>query len=113
MKVLNHTKGIHIATDVKLADSFLSRFIGLLNRSSLNENEGLLITRCNSIHMFFMRFPIDVIFLDKQHTVVGLVDNIQPFRTSPFFLKASFGLELKSGTIQKTHTQIGDQLMLI
>ncbi len=113
MKILNQTQGVTLATDVKLADSFLSRLVGLLNRSDLKDNEGLLITRCQSIHMFFMRFPIDVIFVDKHHVVVGLVNDIKPFCVSPHFFKANYAIELKSGIIAKTHTKVGDLLIQI
>ena len=113
MKILNQTQGVHLATQVRLADSFCSRLVGLLNRSGLNEDEGLLITRCQSIHMFFMRFAIDVVFVNQHHTVVGLVSNIKPFQISPLFVKANYAIELKSGIIQKTNTTIGDLLIKI
>ena len=113
MKILNQTQGVHLATQVRLADSFFSRLVGLLNRSGLNENEGLLITRCQSIHMFFMRFAIDVVFVDKYDTVVGLVSNIKPFQISPLLVKADYAIELKSGIIKKTKTAVGDLLIKI
>jgi hypothetical protein len=62
--------------------------------------------------MFFMRFPIDVIFVDKNNRVVGLVAAIQPYRLSPIFWKASYAIELKTGAIQASLTGVGDIIRL-
>lgn len=72
----------------------------------------MIITRCNSIHMFFMRFSIDVIFTDRNYKVVGLCKNIQPFQLSPIFLNSFFAIETPTGTIQSTDTALGDQLII-
>lgn len=110
MVIKNQTKNTTIARKVVIADTFLSRMAGLLNKDFLPENEALVITRCQSIHMFFMRFPIDVLFVGKDNRVVGLVENIKPFRLSPIFFKSNYAVELRSGTIAKTRTSIGDEL---
>lgn len=110
MKVYNITQNVLIAARVEKADTALSRLIGLLQRSSLDEDEGLIITQCRSIHMFFMRFPIDAVFVNKNNVVIGLVENIKPFRMSPYFLKASHVLELHAGIIQKRGIYRGDIL---
>ena len=110
MVIKNQTKNTTIASKVVIADTFLSRMVGLLNRDSFSENEALVITRCQSIHMFFMRFCIDVIFVSKEHRVVGLAPHIKPFQLSPVFFKSSYAVELQAGTISKTQTSIGDEL---
>ena len=102
-----------IATEVELADRFLSRMVGLLNRASLKPNEALMITRCQSIHMFFMRFAIDVIFVDSRDCVVGLVKHIKPFQLSPIFPKASYAIELPTNSIASSNTCLGDQLIIL
>ena len=63
----------------EVAKSFLQRAIGLIGRKSLPPGTGLLILRCNAIHTFFMRFPIDATFLDKDDRVVKVVRNIRPW----------------------------------
>ncbi len=113
MKIFNQTQKNLLVSDLKIADTFISRLIGLLTRTSLNQGEGLLITHCQSIHMYFMRFPIDVVFVDRNNQIVGLVENIKPFRLSPLFLKASYAIELPSFTIQHSPAFLGDQLALI
>ena len=85
---------------------------GLLNRQSLPKDEALVITRCQSIHMFFMRFAIDAIFVDKDNCVVGLVKGIKPFRLSPIFFRSSYVIEVPEGVIVQTETSPGDKIKI-
>ena len=66
--------------DAEVAETFAQRARGLIGRRELAPGRGLLITRCNCIHTFFMRFPIDATFLDRQGQVVKTVRNIRPWR---------------------------------
>lgn len=102
-----------IAGKVDLADTAVSRMIGLLNRKKLNPEEGLIITRCRSIHMFFMKFSIDVIFIDKNQCVVGYIENIKPFRMSRIYFRAVSAIELSPGTITRSNVQLKDKLEVI
>ena len=86
--------------------------VGLLNRSSLLEDEALIITRCQSIHMFFMRFAIDAIFVDQNNYVVGLVKSIKPFRLSRIFFGARYVIETPVGIIVQTETSLGDKIKI-
>jgi len=112
VKISNLTKDTRIAEQAKIADTFVTRMIGLLGRNSLGEKEALIITRCQSIHMFFMRFAIDAIFVDPQDQVVGVIENIKPNRLSPVFWKASYCIELPVGAILKSRTSAGDHLKI-
>ena len=111
VKIINKSQNKSLAQKACIADTAVSRLIGLLNRSGLNSDEALIITQCRSIHMFFMRFAIDVIFVNKHDIVVGLVKNIRPFRMSPYFFRASYAIELPPGTIDATQTQLGDVIV--
>lgn len=84
--------------------------VGLLNCKSLPEGEALIITKCNSIHMFFMRFAIDAVFVSKDNIVVGLVQNIKPFQLSRIYFKSSYVVELQSNTIPRVGVSLGDQI---
>ena len=110
VKIINNSKNTVIADAARVADTWCSRMVGLLGKKNLPAVEALVITRCRSIHMFFMCFAIDVIFVDKSDRVVGLVENIQPFRLSPIFLSSSRAVELPAGTIAATRTSRGDHL---
>ena len=111
MIIINTTKNTTIAREGAMADTFFARMTGLLGRKTLKKGEALVITKCQSIHMFFMRFAIDVIFIDKNSMTVGLVKSIKPFRMSPYFFKACSAIELEAGTIERTKTLIGDQIL--
>ncbi|OGX37820.1 MAG: hypothetical protein A3C36_05875 [Omnitrophica WOR_2 bacterium RIFCSPHIGHO2_02_FULL_52_10] len=108
--ILNTTKNTVIAQKGVLADTFFSRMIGLLNRQSLLPGEALVITRCKSVHMLFMRFPIDAIFIDKNSHVVGLVERLLPFQFSRIFLKTSQVIEVPSGVIVQSRTALDDKI---
>lgn len=113
MKVYNATKGQWVATDVAVASTFWSRLIGLLGRPSLPEGAGLLITPCDSIHTFGMRFPIDAVFLDRGYRVVRVVDRLKPFRVVLPVAGAISVIELPAETARRTQTECGDQLEVI
>lgn len=108
--VRNETRGKELAARARLADSYWSRFVGLLGTSSLPQGEALILDPCGSIHTFFMRYPIDVLFLDKQGKVVGSAREIAPWRMSRIFLGARVAVELPSGTIDATGTMDGDMI---
>ena len=111
MRIFNQTRNTVLAEKAVLADTVVSAAVGLLKHRSLPAGEGMMITPCSSIHMFFMKFAIDVVFIDRKNIVVGLVRNIQPFRISPYFWRARAAIEIPSGTIDKTKTQLGDQVV--
>jgi uncharacterized membrane protein (UPF0127 family) len=86
------------------------RIVGLLATPEVLPGEGLLIERTSSIHMFFMRYPIDVVFFDKNGRVTKLVHRLKPWRIVPWAPGARDCLELRAGALDRTETQVGDQL---
>ena len=112
MTIRNLTRNKAVADRADRADNPWKRMKGLLGRSQLAPGEALLISPCQSVHMLFMKFVIDVIFLDKQNRVVGLCGGLKPFQFSPVFWKSACAIEAPVGTIVKTHTQLGDQFQL-
>jgi hypothetical protein len=108
--IVNLTRNTVIASNVKITQNSLQRVKGLLGTKNFPQGEALIITHCQSIHMFFMNFPIDVIFCDGQNKAIGLCENIKPFSLSPVFFKASYAIELPSGSIAASKTQLGDQI---
>jgi uncharacterized membrane protein (UPF0127 family) len=111
MVLFNVTKKSIISDRCRFANSVLKRMVGLLNRRSLAQGEGLLLDRCYGIHTFFMRFPIDVLFLDKELRVIRAVPALPPFRTS-VVKHAVYVLELPVGSIQRSQTGAGDQIQM-
>ena len=97
---------------LELADSFWERFRGLMLRERLPEGTGLYIVPCNSIHMLFMRFSIDAVFLDKEGKIVKLARSLPPWIGMSIALGAEGVLELPVGTIERYQWKVGDGLML-
>lgn len=112
LAVHNATRSTLLGDRVEVAESWFSRLKGLLGRDGLAEGGGLHIVPCNSIHMFFMRFAIDVAFLDHEGKVVRAVHAIKPWRATRVYLDAHSALELPAGTLARSQTQDGDLLKM-
>jgi len=108
----NVTRASVVADQARVADSFFTRFAGLLWSPPLEPGQGLLITPCNQIHMIGMKFAIDVIFFDKQWRVVSTLLNFAPGRISPLVRQAHCCLELPVGAIEASGTNVGDQFLI-
>ena len=109
-RIVNQTRGSEIGARIRRADNPWSRFVGLLGRGGLAEGEGLHIVPCSSVHMFFMRFALDIVYLDAGLRVIKTVENLRPWRISAG-RGAKTTLELPVGTIARSGTQPGDQLV--
>jgi uncharacterized protein len=112
VSVYNQSKETFLATRVVVADTGLSRLIGLLGRRSLEPNTGMWILPANAIHTFGMLFRFDVLFIDKAYRVVGLRERIPPFFMTWPNLRARSVLELPANTISSSRTAVGDQLRI-
>jgi uncharacterized membrane protein (UPF0127 family) len=101
MKIIDLNTGSLIADNLDWAKTFIKRFKGLMFKKSLQKGEGIVLVPCSSIHTFFMKFSIDVLFLDKKHTVL-LQENALPPRKMIGPIKgARYVVELPSGTMEK------------
>jgi hypothetical protein len=109
LRVFNHTRNTLLATAMEVADSAPKRNKGLLGRKFFPTGEGLWIIPCQSVHTFFMQFPIDLVYLDRKNGIRKLRYNVPPWRMSACFSAHSI-IELPSGTIQQTRTCCGDIL---
>ena len=110
MPAVNLTRQTWLATNVRTAEGFLTRLVGLLGRRRLGAEEALWLVPCRGVHTFGMRFPIDLLFLDEVGDVVGKVEDLHPWRVSPVHRRAHSVLELRSGTIRKSGTREGDRV---
>jgi len=108
-RAINRTRGTVLASRLELAGTGKSRRKGLLGREGLLPGEGLWIVPCESVHTFFMRFAIDLVYLDRKHTVRKLKTAVGPWRMSACFAAHSV-LELPAGTIRASQTEPGDEL---
>lgn len=109
MVVRNTTRDTQIADNLEVAGSGPKRTKGLLGRKGLAHGEGLWIVPCEAVHTFFMKFPIDLIYLDRKQQVKKIRNSVSAWRISGC-LSAHSVLELPAGTIRSTQTERGDIL---
>jgi len=114
IQITNQTRDRMLAARGELALSFWARGLGLMGRASLPDSYALIILPESSIHTFFMRVPIDVLFVDRSDKVIGLREAMPPSRpfagVAPW--RGRYVIELPAGVIAATGTALGDQLVL-
>ena len=111
MRVRNQTRNTVLATAAEVADTSAKRRTGLLKHERLAPGDGLWIMPCESVHTFFMKFAIDLVYLDRQKRVRKVRHAVPPWRLSACLTAHSI-LELPAGTARETGTQAGDELAL-
>lgn len=99
--------------DVKLADDFRTRLVGLLRTRSLNPQQGLLLEKCRQVHTFGMKFDIDVIFLSREGEILELEKNMRPGKISRYVKAAFWVLELESGALERYNLERHQQIIFI
>jgi uncharacterized membrane protein (UPF0127 family) len=109
--VRNDTRSTVLARAAELADTSAKRRTGLLRHERLERGEGLWIVPCESVHTFFMKFPIDLVYLDRRRTVRKVRHAVPAWRLSAC-LTAHSVLELPAGTVAETGTAVGDVLAM-
>jgi uncharacterized membrane protein (UPF0127 family) len=111
-RVAEVTSGRAVAERVRFAGTHWTRLRGLIGTSGLTADEGLWIVPCRQVHMFWMRYPIDVAFLDDELRVVGLQADLRPWRISSGFPAARSALELASGVLAARGVDVGARLSI-
>jgi|SRR6266700_3614330 len=109
LTVRNATRHVELGRKVRFAASLIDRAIGLLLTPDLRAGEGMYLSPCKSVHTFFMRYPIDVLFLDSEGTVLKQ-HTLRPWRISGWQAQCRGVLELMDGTLSRTGTQVGDRI---
>jgi uncharacterized protein len=112
LRVVNPARGSVLATRLEVAATGPTRRKGLLGRASLLPGQGLWIVPCESVHTFFMGFPIDLVYLDRNHRIKKVRSAVGAWRISACFSAQSV-LELPAGTIRGTRTERGDTLEFV
>ena len=109
-RFVNKARGSVLANRVRLARTSAERRRGLLRTTTLHSDAGLWLVPCEAIHTFGMQVAIDAVFLDKELRVCGLRPHLRPSRAA-FSWRAHSVLELPAGTIARSGTVLGDQLV--
>ena len=109
--VRNPDRSTVLGDRIRLATGFFDRFLGLQLATPLRRGEGLWLVPCGSIHTCFMRFPIDLAFTGRGSVVVAIHAGVRPWRIVPPVSGAYGCLELPTGTLASSQTEVGDQLL--
>jgi uncharacterized membrane protein (UPF0127 family) len=116
MRLIDETNGKVLASRVELADNFWKRFRGLMLRGRFPNGSAMFFTPAKpgryGIHMFFVRFPIDLIYLDSKSVVVELRQGLKPWRIYRPKIIANSLIELPEGTILRSNVEIGHKVTL-
>src|SRR5262249_33601669 len=104
--VANLTRGTTLAGNAEVADGPWRSLMGLMGRAALPTDGGLVLPRPRGVHTHFMRFPIDVVFYDRNGVVVAISHGLRPWRFSRYHLRASGAVELPAGAARASETQV-------
>lgn len=115
MAAFNRTRGICLADDVRVARTHWSRLRGLIGvgEAGFPAGQALWIVPCRGVHTLAMRFPLDLVYLDRDGVVVNLRAGVEPWRFAPITFHAASVLELPSGVIRRSNTSIGDTVEIV
>ena len=113
VRIENMTRSTTVGKRVRIARSSVDRSVGLLRTPEVKPGEGLWIERSPSIHMFFMPYAIDAVFVSKAGRVTKVVANLKPWRVVWWARGARDCLELRAGAAAESGTQVGDELRLV
>jgi len=111
--LVNDSNGNIIADSLEEANTFWKRFKGLMFTEKLAKGKALFFKPCKSIHTFFMKYPIDVIYLRKDLTIIAVDEGIAPFKIGKLNFGVDAVIEMPAGTLKQTQTQIGHKLTII
>jgi uncharacterized protein len=106
----NVTRQAFLATRLRVASTHYERLLGLIGTSpaSFQDGSGLWIVPCHGVHTIAMRYPIDVLYLDKDNRVIRIADNVRPWRMTPVIVESATVIELPAHTAWNTGTKVGD-----
>lgn len=110
--LVNSNTGQEIATDVRLANTFWKRLKGLMFTESLPAGQALCIYPCSSIHTYFMKYPIDILYVSDEGTILGYEQGLQPGRIGKKVSGTQSVIELPPKTIEQSGTKIGHKLQM-
>lgn len=99
-----------IAERAAVLDGFVERLVGLLGRDRLEPSEAVIFPRCSMVHMFGMKFSIDLVFCSREGEILCTCRNLRPWRISPYVAAAHYAIELPLGSIAQFELGVGDVL---
>jgi uncharacterized membrane protein (UPF0127 family) len=111
-RIINTNTKLIIADEVIIANSFYTRLKGLMFKEVFNDGTAMMITPCNMIHTFFMKFSIDIVFISKNNEVIDIIEDMKPGKVSHMVGKAVGVIEFPAGVVNRMKIQIGNFIRL-
>jgi uncharacterized membrane protein (UPF0127 family) len=111
MIIIHEKSGQILGQRIKLANTFCSRLSGFMFRESIEPYDGLFLVRNNSVHNCFVRFSLDIVFINKDNEIVKIIRNFHPWRFSRIYFRARHTIEFSAGTISDSIV-VGDKLII-
>ncbi len=111
--VILNEKNRVLFKNAAMTTHFFDRLIGLAGKSKIEEDQALCIKPCKSIHMLFMRFSIDVVFLDASGKVIGRIENLKPWRVSGYVKNSKTVIEMPCHSIKKKNIKLNDKIIIL
>jgi uncharacterized protein len=116
VRAINRTRSTTLGQFIQNAGGRAGQWRGLLGRDRLEPGHGLLFVRGGFepfmwMHMFFMRFAIDIVFLDRNDIVIRISHALKPWRISPIVFRAHKAIELEAGAAVRSDTRVGDSIV--
>jgi uncharacterized protein len=112
LRIHDETRDVILVERGRVADNVWTRFKGLIGVRNLPQGDGLAIIPCSGVHCMFMSIPIDVVYVNRDHRVVALDPDMKPWAVGRMHREVHYVIELPAGTIARTGTQVGDQLLV-
>jgi len=112
VRVENVSRNSELISNGRMANNPWTRLRGLIGVRELPEGQGIVIAPCHGVHCMFMSIPIDVVYVNKQHQVVALDKAMKPWAIGKIYRESHYVVEVPVGAIDRTHTEVGDQLKL-
>ncbi|MRH44325.1 DUF192 domain-containing protein [Aquibacillus halophilus] len=113
MKLVNLSTNETVATNIKRAYTFLKRLKGLMFTKKLHSDTGLHIKPCRSVHTFFMKYAIDVLYLDVGNQVIAIDESMVPGKVGKLYKDATSVIELPAGSVTENKIEIGHKLNFV
>ena len=113
MRIINTANNTVLAGDVIIAEGLFKRMKGLLGKDALKSGQAIVLKPCTAVHTFFMRFTIDIAFVDSENRVIKAIPDLKPWRLTGIYSSARSCVELPAGTLASTQTHQGSLLSFL
>lgn len=110
--IFNIDTGKIIVEKFHIAQTFWQRLFGLITYKTLPDNEGMILINSNGIHTLFMRFPIDVLYVNEYYQIIEVYRDVKPWKLLPIRKKAKYVIEIPAGTIANSRTKKGHRVII-